>query len=99
MTHTLDKIPLDEGSARRRDPYLTTHNTHDRQTSTGGIQTHNPNKQAAVDLRLKLRGFTLISQHKYYIQVFLKSSRTLWDTRERENEASNLTTLSILKVI
>jgi hypothetical protein len=25
--------PLDEGSARRRDLYLTTHNTHNRQTS------------------------------------------------------------------
>jgi len=26
-------IPLDERSARRRDLYLTTHNTHNRQTS------------------------------------------------------------------
>jgi hypothetical protein len=25
--------PLDEGSARRRDLYLTTHNTHNRRTS------------------------------------------------------------------
>ena len=31
-THTLGKIPLDEWSARRRDLYLTTHNTHNRQT-------------------------------------------------------------------
>jgi hypothetical protein len=30
---TLGKTPLDEGSARRRDLYLTTHNTHKRQTS------------------------------------------------------------------
>jgi hypothetical protein len=30
---TLDKTPLDEGPARRRDLYLTTHNTHKRQTS------------------------------------------------------------------
>jgi len=30
---TLDRIPLDEWSARRRDLYLTTHNTHNRQTS------------------------------------------------------------------
>jgi hypothetical protein len=32
--HTkLGKTPLDEGPARRRDLYLTTHNTHKRQTS------------------------------------------------------------------
>jgi hypothetical protein len=30
---TLGKTPLDEWSARRRDLYLTTHNTHNRQTS------------------------------------------------------------------
>jgi len=31
---TLSKNPLDEWSARRRDLYLTTHNTHKRQTYT-----------------------------------------------------------------
>jgi hypothetical protein len=30
---TLGRTPLDEGSARRRDLYLTNHNTHKRQTS------------------------------------------------------------------
>jgi len=30
---TVDKTPLDKWSARRRDLYLTTHNTHNRQTS------------------------------------------------------------------
>ena len=30
---TVGKTPLDEWSARRRDLYLTTHNTHNRQTS------------------------------------------------------------------
>jgi hypothetical protein len=30
---TVGRIPLDEGPARRRDLYLTTHNTHNRQTS------------------------------------------------------------------
>ena len=30
---TLDRTPLDEGSARRRYLYLTTHNTNKRQTS------------------------------------------------------------------
>jgi len=32
-THTLGRTPLDEGSARRRDLYLTTHNTQKRETS------------------------------------------------------------------
>ena len=32
-THTIGRNPLDEGSARCRDLYLTTHNTHNRQTS------------------------------------------------------------------
>jgi hypothetical protein len=31
---TLDRTPLDEWPARRRDLYLTTHSTHKRQTST-----------------------------------------------------------------
>jgi hypothetical protein len=30
---TLGRTPLDEGPARRRDLYLTTHNIHKRQTS------------------------------------------------------------------
>jgi hypothetical protein len=30
---TLGRTPLDEGPACRRDLYLTTHNTHNRQTS------------------------------------------------------------------
>ena len=30
---TVGRIPLDEWSARRRDFHLTTHNTHNRQTS------------------------------------------------------------------
>jgi hypothetical protein len=29
---TLGRTPLDEGPARRRDLYLTTHDTHQRQT-------------------------------------------------------------------
>jgi len=31
--HTVGRTPLDEGSARRRDLYLTTHNIYKRQTS------------------------------------------------------------------
>ena len=38
--------------------YLTTNNTHRRQTihAPGGIRTHNPSKRAAAHLRLRPRG-------------------------------------------
>ena len=38
------RTPLDEWSARRRDLYLTTHNTHNRQTSMP-LQDSNPQSQ------------------------------------------------------
>ena len=43
-THILGMTPLDEGSARRRDLYLTTHNIHKRQTSMhpAGLETEIP---------------------------------------------------------
>jgi len=55
---TVGRTPLDEWSARRRDLYLTTHNTHNRQTSMppGGIRTHDLSRRAAADLRLWPRG-------------------------------------------
>ena len=39
---TVGRTPLNEWSARRRDLYLTTHDTHNRQISKppGGIRTH-----------------------------------------------------------
>jgi hypothetical protein len=51
---TLVRTPLDEQKARRRNFYLTTHNTLKRQTSTSpvGFQ-HNPYKHAAADQRLR----------------------------------------------
>jgi hypothetical protein len=42
------RTPLDERSARRRDFYLSTHNTHNKQT---GIRTHNLSRRATADLR------------------------------------------------
>jgi hypothetical protein len=35
---TFGRIPLDKWSARRRDLYLTTHNTHNRQTSMPRVE-------------------------------------------------------------
>jgi hypothetical protein len=34
---TVGRTPLDEGPTRRRDLYLTTHNTHKRQTSMPSV--------------------------------------------------------------
>jgi hypothetical protein len=36
--NTVGRTPLDEWSARRRDLYLTTHNTHNRQTSMPSVE-------------------------------------------------------------
>ena len=47
-THTLGRIPLDEGSARRRDLYLTTHNTEHSQESR---RDSDPQSQQARDRR------------------------------------------------
>jgi len=33
QTHAFGRTPMDGGSVRRRDLYLTTHNTHNKQTS------------------------------------------------------------------
>jgi hypothetical protein len=52
---TVGRTPLDKWSARRRDLYLTTHSTNNRQTF-GGIRTHNLSRRAAADLRLRSRG-------------------------------------------
>ena len=54
---TVGRTPLDEWSHRRRDLYLTTHNTHYRQTSMppGGIRTHDLSRRLAVDLGLRPR--------------------------------------------
>ena len=55
--HTLDRTPLDERQARRRDLYPTTHNTHKGQTPMypGGIRARNPRKRAAAGPRLRPR--------------------------------------------
>ena len=52
------RTPLDEWWAQHRDLYLTTHNTHNRQTSMlpGRIRTHDLSMRAAADPRLRPRG-------------------------------------------
>ena len=55
--HTYGRIPLDEGSARRRDRYLqNTRNTYANKRAAGGIRTRDPGNRAAADLRIRPRG-------------------------------------------
>ena len=64
MTHTLVRTSLDEGSARRRDLYLTTYNTQQTEIhSTCGIRTPNRNKRATADPHLRPRS------HRDWIRV------------------------------
>ena len=48
---TVSRTPLDEWSARRRDLYLTTHNTHNRQTSMPPRWDSNPRSEQASGRR------------------------------------------------
>jgi len=59
---TFGRTPLDDLSARRRDLYLTTHNTTtDRYRCPDGIRTRSPSKREAANPRLTLEiaGFQL----------------------------------------
>ena len=57
---TVGRAPLDEWSARRRDPYLRAHNTHDKHPYPDGVQTHNFGRRAAAELRIvQLRSLNL----------------------------------------
>jgi len=71
---TLGRTPLDKWSARRRDLYLTTHNTHQRERerdihAPDGIRTHNSSKRAAADPRLRPCG------HRHRFIVFCTTNK------------------------
>ena len=54
---TVGRTPLDEELARRRNLYLTTHNTQQTNIhAPGGIQTRHPSRRSAADLRLRPLG-------------------------------------------
>jgi hypothetical protein len=70
------RTPLDEWSARRKDLYLTIHNTQsDEQPCPGGIRTQDLSRRAAADLRLRRRGywdrptFQIIKQHIFVLSA------------------------------
>ena len=62
---TAGRTPLDEWSARRRDLYLTTHNTHNRQTSF----PRNSSRWVAADPHLRRRGHW--DKPVYSIKIFI----------------------------
>ena len=75
--HTTDgRIPLDEWSARRRDLYLTSHNTHNRQTSMPpvGFETTIPANERpqtyALDRAATGIGYSFLFTNKYYWTIF-----------------------------
>jgi len=49
---TIGRTTLNDEHVRRRDLYLTTHNTH----TPGEIRIRNPSKRAVADPRLRPRG-------------------------------------------
>jgi hypothetical protein len=55
--NTFGWTPLDERSSRRRDLYLTTHNTDKKDFhALGGVRPRNPNKPATADPHIRERG-------------------------------------------
>jgi hypothetical protein len=83
---TLGRIPPDSWPACRRDLYLTTHNTHWRQTSMppGGIWTCNPSKREATVLSLRKHGHRHLLMWYYLCQFHIiysvrySSNRSYW---------------------
>jgi hypothetical protein len=63
---TVGRTPLDEGSARRSDLYVTTQTLYKTNNhAPGGIRTHDPSKRSAADLRLV--SFLLSFKPSYFI--------------------------------
>ena len=91
--NTVGRTPLDEGSARRRDLYLTTHTplTTDNIHAPDRIRTHNLSRRAAVDLRLRPRGhWDRLSTH---VGIPNTWNGTPWmkDTQAHNKEQCNIT--------
>jgi hypothetical protein len=84
-------------TARRRDLYLTTHNTHKRQDiyAIGGIRTRNPSKRTAANPRLRQRG-----QWDRLTQKYMQCELIFWRTvfKNRPFRLSATTRHSILRV-
>ena len=67
---TVGRTPLDERSARRREVYLTTHNTHNRNPCHRRDATPQISRRAAADLRLRPRD-QWDRQRSYYPRLII----------------------------
>jgi hypothetical protein len=73
---TVGRTPLDEGSARRRDLYVTTQTLYKTNIhAPGGIRTHDPSKRLAADLHLIPRGHW--DRHTAYYAVQIQGVSTV----------------------
>jgi hypothetical protein len=68
MTHVISVTPLDEGSARLRDFYLTRHNTQKKETS--GFEPAIRTRERSQTYALDRAGF-MIGQHLFVYFFFL----------------------------
>jgi hypothetical protein len=59
-TTTVGRTPPVVWLARRRDLYLTTHNTQNRHSAPGGIRTQSLSRRAAADPRLRPHGLLFL---------------------------------------
>ena len=73
---TVGRTPLGEWSARRRDLYLTTHNTHNRQTSMPPVGFE-PTVSACE--RPQNHAFYCFTLDKVYINVTRNCMELCWD--------------------
>ena len=83
---TVGRTPLDEWSARRRDLYLTTYNTHNRQTPMppGEIRTYDLSRRAATGTGVECTLLVLI------FVMELKSLVSFWPRRDSIKPSSTL---------
>ena len=68
---TIGRTPLDEWSARRRDLYLTTHNTHKRQTTmpAAGFETSIPPSERQQTHALDHAATRISDRENYQSQI------------------------------
>ena len=96
---TVGRTPLDEWSARRRDLYLITHNTHNKQIS---MPCQDLSRRAAADLRLRPRGHwgrpqPIITTYNWHVKNSIcdtgaenVASHTMWASRRGTYLAGNM---------
>jgi len=99
---TRGRTSLDEWSVRRRDLYLTTLCTHNRQTSmpTGGNRTHSFKKRTTADSRLRPRGHRIwLNFVVFYLNIYCFSLRKHGSVSITENNRSMLLRKTITFIV